>query len=396
MPNGGYLCLRGRTGAPRASISQCATLPKYHPHNKSRESSQGRLGPASNISGKEPAFQKSPVFVTVLLLLFAGNALAAQVTPSERVTGQVNVREDPSSDSPVVGQLRPGEKVDLLASIPRWYKVLLPGQIEGFVSKSWTTVVAEGEQEVVFQVHFLDVGTGDSAILDMGDREIVIDGGDSTSILHDYVSERDIIQDPIELLVVTHADTDHWRGLVRLLGFDGRASQPYGVQEFWEPGYDRDCRPLASYNEFLEGVRGIPGIQSRRPLEGAHASAVGAGQAAAFALASLPGVRFTVLHTDATPDAVNNDCAYLINNTSIVLMIEVSGFRMLFTGDANGKERDEPGPGTPGHVERKLLDLEALHPGTLKADLLKVPHHGSETANTQNFIDAVDPSIVII
>lgn len=64
--------------------------------------------------------------------------------------------------------------------------------------------------------------------------------------------------------------------------------------------------------------------------------------------------------------------------------------------DANGKARDESGPGTPAHVEAKLLALEHQHPGTLKADILKVPHHGSETASTQAFIDAVDPSFVLI
>ena len=52
-------------------------------------------------------------------------------------------------------------------------------------------------------------------------------------------------------------------------------------------------------------------------------------------------------------------------------MVEVNGFRFLFTGHANGKERDEASPGTPGHVEAKLLALEGQFPGTLKADVLK-------------------------
>ena len=39
---------------------------------------------------------------------------------------------------------------------------------------------------------------------------------------------------------------------------------------------------------------------------------------------------------------------------------------------------------------------EATHPGTLKADVLKVPHHGSETASTQAFINAVNPDFAII
>ncbi len=43
-----------------------------------------------------------------------------------------------------------------------------------------------------------------------------------------------------------------------------------------------------------------------------------------------------------------------------------------------------------------MLALHAAHPGLLDADVLKVPHHGSETASTQQFIDAVDPDFAII
>jgi competence protein ComEC len=110
----------------------------------------------------------------------------------------------------------------------------------------------------------------------------------------------------------------------------------------------------------------------------------------------LPDVKFTLLHSSSTPPASNNDCPYRINNASIVFMLEIQGVKVLFTGDANGKERSEPSPGTPGHIEKMLLDLEAQHPGLLKADILKVPHHGSETASTQALIDKVNPQFVII
>ena len=65
---------------------------------------------------------------------------------------------------------------------------------------------------------------------------------------------------------------------------------------------------------------------------------------------------------------------------------------MLFTGDANGKERNEPTGNMASEIEGRLL---ALGSNVLKADLLKAPHHGSETANTTPFIEAVDPEYVI-
>ena len=240
-----------------------------------------------------------------------------------------------------------------------------------------------------------------SAIIDMGDREIVIDGGNSTKILNEYANRKDIIDSPIELVVVTHGDTDHWNGLRRLLGFDDKVANPPTVQEFWEPGYNRDCN-LASntarpkYIQFIKDVQGIVAREGfRRPLQTHHTPAVISGTPQPFTLASLPGVVFTVLHSDSNPTAVS--CSYKINNASIVLMIEVGGVRFLFTGDANGKERDELSSGTPEHVEQKLLELEHSHEGMiLKADVLKVPHHGSETASTQKFINAVNPQFVII
>jgi competence protein ComEC len=332
----------------------------------------------------------------VILLSSGVGAASPQVTPSERVVNAVNVREEPTVASPILGELRPGEKAELVVSVPHWHRARLLDGTEGFVSKAWTDIVEEHAGPLQFQIHFLDVGTGDAAVIDIGETEIITDGGDSPRVLYDYAQRTGLIDGDIELVVVTHADTDHWRGLVRLLGFDGIHPDPPLVVEFWEPGYDRDCRPLASYDAFIANVANLPGILFRRPLEDSFPPATQTGRIESFTLPSIPEVTFTVLHTAAQPEASNNDCAYRINNASIALMVEIDGFRFLFPGDANGKERAEPSPGTPGHVEELLLALEDSHPGVLRADVLKVPHHGSETASTEAFIDAVDPTYAII
>ncbi len=70
---------------------------------------------------------------------------------------------------------------------------------------------------------------------------------------------------------------------------------------------------------------------------------------------------------------------------------------MLFTGDANGKERKGASDVAASHVEKSLLDAaQSIGGSILKADLLKVPHHGSETASTESFINAVNPEFVVI
>ena len=120
----------------------------------------------------------------------AGAALADQVVPRETVTNHVNVRQSPSTEAARIGILPPNERLEFIKSIGRWHVVRLSDGRRGFVSKSLNNrrsgrkriaplTVASG----TFSVHFLDVGTGDSAIIDIGDKEIVIDGGNSTTVL---------------------------------------------------------------------------------------------------------------------------------------------------------------------------------------------------------------------
>ena len=247
-----------------------------------------------------------------------------------------------------------------------------------------------------FGVHFLDVGTGDSAIIDIGNTEVVIDGGLTINTLTQYLNRTGILNGQIELVIVTHGDSDHWKGLTRLLGFDDKNTNPPAVREFWEPGYDRDCNPLASFTQFIDDMQGLENLTARRPLEDTRTPAVVSGGVSVIKLPGAPNLQLRLLHSDSTPESTNKNCGYTINNASIVFSAQIFGHRFLFSGDANGKERAEAPPGTPGHIEKLLLDFDTAHPGTLQADVLKAPHHGSETASTQTFIDRVNPSFVVI
>ena len=90
---------------------------------------------------------------------------------------------------------------------------------------------------------------------------------------------------------------------------------------------------------------------------------------------ALGGATFTVVSPD--PDA---DYADEINNGSIVLRAEYGDVRFLLMGDAE----------TP--VETDLLDAGL----DLRADVLKVGHHGSSTSSKRAFLEAVDPDYACI
>jgi competence protein ComEC len=335
------------------------------------------------------------------LLLYAlstPTASAAQeVTPIPEVVNRVNVRELPSTQgTAIVASLAPGDRATIIEPIANWYHVRLPSGVEGFVSKRWVEIVTAPPiaAGVHFDLHVVDVGNGDGILLDVGDKEILIDGGMYPTPLSNYLTTGALVEGPIELAIVTHADSDHWKGMSAYLGL-GQTAPAHTVLEFWEPGYDRGCSPLAAYDDFIAAMRAlVPASRFARPLRAVHVPADQSGSPQPFQLPSIPELTITVLHADANPPGPS--CAFRINNASIVLKFEIGGVSMLLTGDANGKSRDDPSSIAPGHVEAKLLALEAQHPGILKADILKVGHHGSETANTDAFIAAVKPKFAII
>ena len=72
----------------------------------------------------------------------------------------------------------------------------------------------------------------------------------------------------------------------------------------------------------------------------------------------------------------------MINNNSLVVKLEYKDFKMLFTGDIEEI------------AEESLLKLYEKE--ELKADILKVPHHGSKTSSSKKFLEAVSPKLALI
>jgi beta-lactamase superfamily II metal-dependent hydrolase len=70
----------------------------------------------------------------------------------------------------------------------------------------------------VIEFAILDVGHGNAAVLSEANRAIVVDAGPGTGLL-EYLTEQGI--DTVEAVLISHADSDHLKGLVGLLGHDG-------------------------------------------------------------------------------------------------------------------------------------------------------------------------------
>lgn len=81
------------------------------------------------------------------------------------------------------------------------------------------------------------------------------------------------------------------------------------------------------------------------------------------------------------PENKNQITENALNNNSIVAKLEYNEFKILFTGDIEKIAEER---------------LEDIYKKELKANILKVAHHGSKTSSTQKFLDEVKPKIALI
>jgi competence protein ComEC len=209
----------------------------------------------------------------------------------------------------------------------------------------------------VVRVVVLDVGQGDGILVEGGrGGRLVVDGGPDPGRLVLALDERLPPWDRrIDILVLTHPHEDHVAGLAQLLG-------RYRIGRVYEPGM---IGPGPGYRAW-EDVFAAGGPPHGRLSTGDRLT--------------LDQIRFRVLWPDANrvPERPP-DGGTAINNVSIVLLGEVGGQRFLLAGDV------EEG-----------VDPELLARGIPTVDLLKVAHHGSGTASSQPFLEAVRARVAVV
>ncbi len=203
-------------------------------------------------------------------------------------------------------------------------------------------------------VDFLDVGHSDAALVRTaaGDA-VLIDGGDMSEVndtgarvVLPFLRHHGVRR--LDYVVVTHADRDHIGGLFHVL-----RRMPVGAVLL---GPEPDDRPLKAEFLALCAARGVP----------VHRVARGD-------VIPLRGGALEVLHPPRgwRPDASPNDA-------SLVLRLRWAGPDVVFAGDV---EADG---------ERVLATQDC------RAEILKVPHHGSATSSTAAFLDAVSPAHAVV
>lgn len=196
-------------------------------------------------------------------------------------------------------------------------------------------------------VHFIDVGQADSALLVCCDETMLIDGGNvaDSSVIVTYLKNLGLSH--LNYMICTHAHEDHVGGLSGPL-------HTVSVDEVYAPEKESSSKAYTNFKKAaLSQVSEI-----KHPKAGDKLN--------------LGGTQITFF----APVKAYDD----LNNTSIVLKAVFGKTSFLFTGDA---ERES---------EADMIDKGF----DLKADVLKVGHHGSETSTSYVFLREIMPKYAVI
>lgn len=203
----------------------------------------------------------------------------------------------------------------------------------------------------IMQVHFIDVEQGDSMLIQVNGKNLLIDSGPKSSSkkFFSYIESLNIKK--FDYVIYTHPHEDHIGNMANLI-------RKYDIVEFYGPKINHDS---SNFERMVEELV-AKDLKIRIIKEGVKAINLG------------PNTKVTVLSPKEGGYKDN------LNEYSAVIKIQFGSNKFIFTGDAEKSN------------EKYILD-EGYD---IKADVLKLGHHGSNTSTSEHFYRAVNPSIVAI
>jgi competence protein ComEC len=250
--------------------------------------------------------------------------------------------------------------ISLLFLKNRWAKMLSVISISSVAFLAGYSLFSKGDNDAM-RITFLDVGQGDSALIEFPGREImIVDGGGTfsdtfdigRSVVAPYLWNKGVRT--IDYMVLSHPQTDHAEGLVYLL-------DNFHVGEVWTNGMKSPA--TYSFDRIIESRR-IRHLKVNRNMEDKM----------------IGGCSVHILNPPLLLSESQISNSKLSNDLSVVMRIPCKDKSFLFTGD----------------IEAGRMREISSNNSLIRSTVIKVPHHGSKGSVEHGFIDAVSPYIAVI
>lgn len=222
-----------------------------------------------------------------------------------------------------------------------------------------------------FQIHFVDVGAGDCALIKYKDKSWLIDVGYSIAASTDiknYLPDIDVKK--LSGVILTHTHTDHYWKLKDILN-----DKILNPDKFYYSYLDPPVTLKQKYDAIEYKSRVEDPINKFKKSKGNHNCIQVKPE---YIIFESDDKKFKIKVIGPVSHHEH------INNNSVVLLVEYQGKKILMMGDAEESSEKE----IMEYAKQQNIDISNV-------DLVKIGHHGSDTSSSPEFVKLTNPKTIV-